>query len=516
MIWFLVTTAFTLVITLWASRRARDRAAMYAASSSLTSTQNGLAIAGDFMSANTFLGMVALYAESGIDSAIYYCTPLVGFALMVRYLAGPLRRLGRYTLGDVIQTRFPLPRMRRLIGVSTIVISLIYLVAQLVGAGALISVLFGLSFNASVITIGGLMTTYVVFGGMLATTWLQIVKAGMLMCCMLAIGALLVVKTGGITQLYARLGSDEAAALFRLGGMHLGVFSAASLALGLTAGMLGLPHLLIRLFTVPDERTARRSIVVATGVLFICFALMFFVISPGAVAFVKHNAAFHDATGALLGGRNMFTVHLASAVGGKILFGLVAAVAFATILAVVAGLTVAIAIAFSHDVCAPSSPHHAIGERWDLVRFRLAAIGSSAVAVSLAVVFQSQNIAFLVAMAFAVAASATFPPLILTLYWKGLTAEGALASAFVGLLLSVALTVLGPACWVNTFGFSAPVFPSDYPSLIAVPAAFVTAWAVSRWRTPYSQAAHAIASAAPPNAPQTSTRRTTPLRSKER
>lgn len=480
MIWFLVTTALTLLITLWAARRGRDRAAMYAASSSLTSAQNGLAIAGDFMSANTFLGMVALYAASGIDAALYYCAPLVGFALMIRYLAGPLRRAGRFTLGDVMQARFPQPRMRLLLGVSTIVISLIYLVAQLVGAGALLSVLFGLSFGWAVTTVGLLMTTYVVFGGMLATTWVQIVKASLLLCAIVVLATLILAKAGGVTSLYAKLPSDEVARLFHFGGMGLGVFSAASLALGLTAGMLGLPHLLIRLFTVSDARAARGSIAVAASVVFIAFAIMFWVISPAAVVFVKRAPAFHDASGALIGGQNMLTVHLATATGGEILFGLVAAVAFATILAVVAGLTVAIATAFAHDVCAAIRTHDSANERTELVRFRLAALGAAAAAVSLAVLFQHQNLAFLVAMAFAVAASATFPPLILTLYWRGLTAEGALAGGVVGLLLSVGLIVLGPACWVTTLGFAHPVFPSDYPALIAVPAAFVTAWTVSR------------------------------------
>ena len=487
MTWFLVTTGLTLLITFWAARRSQGRAAMYAASASLTSAQNGLAIAGDFMSANTFLGMVALYAASGVDSALYYIAPLVGFALMVRYLAGPLRRAGRFTLGDVVQARFPQRRMRLLLGVSTIAISLIYLVAQLVGAGALISVLFGISFNWAVITVGILMTTYVVLGGMLATTWVQIVKAALLLCTIVVLAALALAKAGGLTSLYAKLGSEETARLFQFGGMQLDAFSAASLALGLTAGMLGLPHLLIRLFTVPDARAARSSIVVAAGVIFVGFAIMFWVISPAAVAFVTHAPAFHDAQGALLGGQNMLTVHLASAMGGEALFGLVAAVAFATILAVVAGLTIAIATAFSHDVCASIPLTGAANERTELARFRLGAVGGPAAAVSLAIVFQHENLAFLVAMAFAVAASATFPPLILTLYWRGLTANGALAGGLVGLLLSVGLIVLGPACWVKTLGFAQPVFPSDYPALVALPAALLTAWGVSRITRPNSE-----------------------------
>ncbi len=483
MTYFILTMVLTLLITFWAARRSSGRAAMYCASSSLTGAQNGLAIAGDFMSANTFLGMVALYFASGIDSAIYYCAPLLGLYLLFRFIAGPLRRLGRFTLGDVMRSRFPGMRIRMLLGTTTVTISLIYLLAQLVGAGALMSILFGMSFVAGVVLVGALTTTYVVFGGMLATTWVQIVKATLLVCVIVALCVLAVLKGGDLHGLYAQVAEVSGPSPFRFGGMRLDIYSMFSLATGLILGMLGLPHLLMRLFTVPDERAARRSVVVAGGIILVSFTLMFGIISPAALAFVKDVPQFHDAQGAILGGPNMITVHLASALGGQALFGIVAAVAFSTILAVVAGLTVTMATAFSHDICAAIGRFTPRSERAELFRFRLAAALSTTLAVALAIAFQRENLAFLVAMAFSVAASTTFPMLVLTLYWRGLTAAGVVAAGVVGLVLSVALIVVGPACWVKTLGFAAPLFPSDYPALVAVPIAFASAWVVSQLTT---------------------------------
>ena len=477
---FILTMALTLLIAIWAARRGSERAAMYSASATLTSTQNGLAIAGDFLSANTLLGMVALYFTSGIDALIYYCSPLLGLYLMLKFVAGPLRRLGRFTLADVIGGRFPDERLRRLLGVISILISVMYLVAQLVGGGALMSILFGTSFDTGVMIVGGLTATYAVFGGMLATSWVQIVKATALLSVIAWISVLAMWHSGGIEAIYERVGQVAGGGLLRFGGMHLGVYSTLSLITSLTLGMLGLPHLLVRIFTVPDERAARNSISVATRVIFISFALMFAVISPAAVAFVKTAAQFHDSSGAILGGPNMITLHLASALGGQTLFGIASAVTFSTILAVVGGLTVTIATAFSHDICTTIQWLAPRDERGELVRFRLAALLSTVIAAGLAVVFQRENLAFLVATAFSVAASTTFPMLILTLYWRGLTANGAMTAGWVGMVVSMALIVLSPACWVKTFGFPVALFPSDYPALVSVPFAFFAAWWVSR------------------------------------
>ncbi len=289
------------------------------------------------MSATTVLGVVGLYFAGGVDTMIYFVAPLAALCLLLLWIAGPLRRLGRFTLGDVLVARLNSPAMRVYSGISTIVISLIYLIAQLVGAGALISILFGLSFTHAVIIVGALMAIYITFGGMLAATWVQIIKAALLVCGVIALSVITVHSAGGVGALYDRAAAAHALGekLFQFGGMKLNAFSAISLAAGLSLGILGLPHLLIRFFTVPDEKAARTSIVSACAVIALVFILTFAVIGPGAVAFVKGNAAFLTPEGAVRGGPNMVAVHLADAVGGQVLYGIFAAVAFATILAVV-------------------------------------------------------------------------------------------------------------------------------------------------------------------------------------
>ena len=479
---FVVTIAATLAITAWAARKGSDRASMYAASSRITGTQNGLAIAGDFMSATTVLGVVGFYFGGGVDTMIYFVAPLAAMCLILLWIAGPLRRLGRFTLGDVLVARLADPRMRAFSGVSTIVISLLYLLAQLVGAGALISVLFGLSFNASVIIVGALMAIYITFGGMLAATWVQIIKAVLLVCAIIALSGFAIVHAGGLGGLYDRAAAIHPLGerLFQFGGMKYDLFSAVSLAVGMTLGILGLPHLLIRFFTVPDEAAARKSIVVACAIIGLVFILTFAVIGPASVAFVTGNPAFLGPTGAIRGGPNMVAVHMADAVGGDVLFGIFSAVAFATILAVVSGLTIAIASAASHDVVAAFRTIRADSEHGELTIFRIAAVTASVVAVALAILFQKENVAYLVALAMTVAASTNFPVIALSLYWRGLTAVGALTGGLVGLVSSVTLIVLSPGVWVRVLHHPAAIFPADYPALISCPLAFLVCWAVSK------------------------------------
>ncbi len=477
---FLVTVGLTLVITAWSARRGTSKASMYAASSSITGGQNGLAIAGDFMSATTVLGVVGLYFAGGVDTMIYFLAPLAAMCLILLWVAGPLRRLGRYTLGDVLVARLSSPAMRTFSGVSTIVISLIYLIAQLVGAGALVSVLFGLSFNHAVMIVGALMAIYIVFGGMLAATWVQIIKAVLLITGIAILSGASIAQAGGLGALYDKAAAIHALgpALFHFGGMKLNLFSSVSLAFGLTLGILGLPHLLIRFFTVPDEAAARRSLVVACSIIGLVFILTFAVIAPAGVAFVTGQHQFLSPTGAVRGGPNMVAVHLAQAVGGDVLYGVFAAVAFATILAVVAGLTIAIASATSHDVFGSGRPEGR-SETGDLWIFRIAAIAASVGAVALAIVFQKENVAYLVALAMTVAASTNFPVVILSLYWRGLTTAGALLGGLAGLISSVGLIVASPAVWVRVLHHPAPLFPADYPALVSAPLAFAVCWLVS-------------------------------------
>ena len=492
---FLITVVATLAITAWAARHGQDRASMYAASSRISGGQNGLAIAGDFMSATTVLGVVGLYFNGGVDTMIYFITPLAAMCLMLLWIAGPLRRLGRFTLGDVLIARLGDPRMRVFSGVSTIAISLIYLIAQLVGAGALISVLFGISFTPAVAIIGALMAIYIVFGGMLAATWVQIIKAVLLTVGVLVLTIAAVSAGGGIGGIYTKAAAVHAlgAQLFQFGGLKLGLFSAVSLTTGLALGVLGLPHLLIRFFTVPDEHAARRSMVVACAIIGVVFILIFGVIGPAGVAFVAHNPEFVTAQGAVKGGPNMVVIHLAQAVGGDVLYGAFSAVAFATILAVVSGLTIAIASAASHDVFHAGHRDTPRTEAAELWLFRIAAILAAAVAVGLAVVFQKENVAYLVALAMTVAASTNFPVIILSLYWRKLTPTGALVGGMAGLAASVGLIVLSPGVWVKVLHHAAPVFPSDYPALVSSPLAFLVIWAVSMATQPRATAAPARA-----------------------
>jgi cation/acetate symporter len=492
---FLVTIAATLGITAWAARRGQDREAMYAANARISGGQNGLAIAGDFMSATTVLGVVGLYFNGGVDTMIYFITPLAAMCLLLLWIAGPLRRLGRFTLGDVLVARLNARSMRVFSGISTIVISLIYLIAQLVGAGALISVLFGLAFDHAVVIVGALMAIYIVFGGMLAATWVQIVKAALLICGVLALSWCAINASGGIGGVYAKAAAVSALGpkLFQFGGMKLGLFSAASLTTGLVLGVLGLPHLLIRFFTVPDEAAARKSMVTACAIIGLVFILTFAVIGPAGVAYVTHNPAFTTAEGAVKGGPNMVVIHLADAVGGQALFGVFSAVAFATILAVVSGLTIAIASAASHDVMHPSSPDASRSDASELWLFRIAAIVAAAAAVALAIVFQKENVAYLVALAMTVGASTNFPVIILSLYWRRLTAPGALIGGLVGLFTSVGLIVLSPAVWVRVLHHPAPIFPADYPALVSSPLAFLVCWIASLVTQPGAKAVEASA-----------------------
>ena len=490
---FLVTVALTLAITAWAARKSTDRAAMYAASSKITGGQNGLAIAGDFMSATTVLGVVGLFFANGMDTMIYFITPPAAMCLILLWTAGPLRRLGRFTLGDVLVARLADPKMRVFSGVSTIVISLIYLIAQLVGAGALISVLFKLSFEHAVIIVGALMAVYIVFGGMLAATWVQIIKAVLLICGIILLSAMSLSHAGGFAALFGKAAAMHhlGAGVYRFGGMKLDPFSAVSLTVGLTLGVMGLPHLLIRFFTVPDEAAARRSMVTACGIIGIVFILTFAIIGPAGVAFVSHNPDYVTAAGAVKGGPNMVVIHLAKAVGGDVLMGAFSAVAFATILAVVAGLTIAIASATSHDVFHPGRDAAERGEAGELWLFRGAAILAAAVAVSLAIVFQKENVAYLVALAMTVAASTNFPVIILSLYWRRLTSTGALLGGLAGLISSVGLIMLSPGVWVRVLHHTAPIFPADYPALVSSPLAFAVCWLGSMATQPQAKVAAA-------------------------
>jgi cation/acetate symporter len=330
------------------------------------------------------------------------------------------------------------------------------------------------------------MAIYIVFGGMLAATWVQIIKALLLIAGVITLSALSLSHAGGLSALYERAASVHklGPALFHFGGMKLDLFSAVSLGVGLVLGVLGLPHLLIRFFTVPNEQAARRSMVTACGIIGFVFILNFAIVGPAGVAFVTGNHDFVTAAGAVKGGPNMVVIHLAKVAGGEVLMGAFSAVAFATILAVVAGLTIAIASAVSHDIFHPGEDRPKRAEGSELWLFRVAAVLASVAAVALAIVFQKENVAYLVALSQTVSGSASFPVIILALYWRRFTSAGALAGGFVGLVSSVGLIVVGPTVWVKVLGHPAPIFPAEYPALVSAPLAFIACWLVSLMTQP--------------------------------
>ncbi len=474
---FAATVLVTLLITAWAGRQGQKKAQLYNAGGTISGAQNGLAISGDFMSATTVLGITGLFFSGGWDTIIFYMAPIAGLALMLLLVARPLRRLGVFTLGDVLTHRLKSPGLRLFSGLTTVVISLFYLLAQMVGAGTLIAALFHMPFLTAVCIVGLLMAIYVAVGGMLAATWVQIVKAGLLVCTVTALAVICLVRAHGLAGLYAGI-APATAHLLQPGGMKLDPLSAISLGLGMVVGLVGLPHLLIRFFTVPNEQAAQTSVVVSSAIVGWVNIILFLIVGPAVLAFVA-GSIHVGADGKLVGGSNMAILHLAQVLGGDGLFGIISAVAFSTILAVVAGLTIASASAASHDVWRTLRAQKS-GEGEELWVFRLSAVLFAIIAIALAVVFQHENIAFLSALAFAVAASTNFPVLILVLYWRGLTTAGALLGGLVGLILSVGLIVVGPQVWVPVLHHARPIFPYEYPALFVVPVTFLVCYLASK------------------------------------
>ena len=448
---FFVFVVGTLGITYWAARRTTSRAQFYTAGGGITGFQNGLAIAGDYMSAASFLGISALVYSSGYDGLIYSIGFLVGWPLIMFLMAERLRNLGRFTFADVVSLPAVPDADPRAVGGRHAHVVAFYLIAQMVGAGQLIKLLFGLDYMYAVAIVGILMMVYVMFGGMLATTWVQIIKAGLLLGGASFIALMVLIAFGfNVEALFAKAVevSPKHGAIMRPGALVSDPVSAISLGLALMFGTAGLPHILMRFFTVADAKEARKSVLWATSFIGY-FYLLTFIIGFGAIVLVSTNPAYVDAAGALIGGSNMAAVHLANAVGGSLLLGFISAVAFATILAVVAGLTLAGATAVSHDLYASVFCKGRADERKELRVSKMATLTLGIIAIVLGILFEKQNIAFMVGLAFAVAASANFPPLFLSMFWRGLTTRGAVVGSTLGLVTAVALTVLSPAIWVK-------------------------------------------------------------------
>ncbi|MFD1260546.1 cation acetate symporter [Entomomonas asaccharolytica] len=478
---FLLFVSATLYITKWAAKRNTSKADHYTAGGKITGFQNGLAIAGDFMSAASFLGISALVFTSGYDGLIYSIGFLAGWPLILFMIAERLRNLGRFTFADVASYRLKQRAIRTLSAFSSLIVVALYLIAQMVGAGKLIELLFGLNYHIAVVLVGILMVLYVLFGGMLATTWVQIIKAVLLLfgASFMAIMVMVAVNfdLGTLFSRAIELHPKGNAIMFP-GGLAPDPISAFSLAFALMFGTAGLPHILMRFFTVSSAKEARKSVFYATGFIGY-FYILTFIIGFGAILLVTANPAFHTPTGELLGGNNMAAVHLAHAVGGDLFLGFISAVAFATILAVVSGLALAGASAVSHDLYSCVLKNGNVSERTEMRVTRLATLALGIVAVLLGILFEKQNIAFMVGLAFSIAASCNFPILFLSMYWKGLTTRGAFWGGGLGLATAVVLMILGPTVWVQILGHEKAIFPYEYPALFSMFVAFMGVWIFS-------------------------------------
>lgn len=493
---FVAFVGLTLWITKAAAARTRTASDFYTAGGGISGFQNGLAMAGDYMSAASFLGISAQIFNDGYDGLIYSTGFLVGWPILLFLMAERLRNLGRFTFADVASYRFAQPPVRSFAAVSTLLVVSFYLIAQMVGAGQLIKLLFGLPYAVAVVIVGVLMMLYVLFGGMRATTWVQIIK-GVLLLGGASFMALMVLAQMGFSleALFARAVEVKTEAALSSGAtmaeaaergrsiMAPGNFikdpvSAISFGLALMLGTAGLPHILMRFFTVPDAKEARKSVLWATGWIGY-FYILTFIIGFGAIVLVGTDGSYLDGEGALRGGGNMAAIHLAHAIGGNAFLGFISAVAFATILAVVAGLTLSAASAVSHDLYATVFRHGRASSADELRVSRLTTLALGALAVLLGLVFEKQNVAFMVSLAFALAASGNFPVLILSLLWGGCTTRGAAWGGAAGLLTAFVLTLLSPAVWTTTFGLGPAPFPYSSAAIFSVPAGFLSIWLIS-------------------------------------
>lgn len=492
----------TLFITKWAAARTKSAADFYTAGGGITGFQNGLAIAGDYMSAASFLGISAAVMASGYDGLIYSIGFLVGWPVITFLMAERLRNLGKFTFADVAGYRFQQTPIRIFAASGTLVVVAFYLIAQMVGAGSLIKLLFGLEYWVAVVIVGALMMIYVLFGGMTATTWVQIIKACLLLSGVTFMAFMVMAEFGfsfealfakGVevkTQLAVNGGktAEEAAvigqALMGPGGFIKDPISAISFGMALMFGTAGLPHILMRFFTVPDAKQARKSVLWATTWIGY-FYILIFIIGFGAITLVLTNPEFSDTVkGVIKGGggsANMAAVLVAKAVGGNVFYGFVSAVAFATILAVVAGLTLSGASAVSHDIYATVIKKGRAEGLSELKVSRATTLALGVVAVTLGILFEKQNIAFMVSLAFAIAASANFPVLFMSVLWKDCTTKGAVIGGFLGLISSVGLTVISPSVWEATLGNpkGSALFPYSSPALFSMALGFFGVWLFS-------------------------------------
>ena len=473
-LFFFLFIGVTMGITYWAAKKTQSTSHFFTAGGGVTGFQNGLALAGDFMSAASFLGIAGLVATSGFDGLIYSVGWLVGWPIVTFLIAEPLRNLGKYTFADVLAYRLQQRPIRVAAASSGLAVIAFYLIAQMVGAGNLIMLMFGIPYVAAVLIVGMVMLGYVLFGGMIATTWVQIVKAILLLGGAIILASL-ALKPFGMNPmtLFDAAAQKYGNAALAPGKLVSNPVEAVSLGLALMFGTAGLPHILMRFYTVPNARAARTSVFYATGFIGL-FYLVTFVLGFGASVHVGRDAI----TAADKGG-NMAALLLADAVGGRGFFGFISAVAFATILAVVAGLTLSGAAALSHDLWVNVIKHGKADEAEQLRVAKVATVALGIFAMLLGLAFKGQNVAFMVGLAFAIAASANFPALLLSITWKNLTTKGAVASLWTGVGTAILLIVLSPTVMVDLFHAQAPIFPLKNPAIVTLPLSFIVAIVVS-------------------------------------
>ncbi|QCG97435.1 cation acetate symporter [Azospirillum sp. TSA2s] len=489
---FLVFVLFTLGITYWAARRTKSAKDFYAAGGGITGFQNGLAIAGDYMSAASFLGIAGLVYANGFDGLIYSVGFLVGWPLVLFLIAERLRNLGKYTFADVASYRFQQTPIRTLSACGSLATVTFYLIAQMVGAGKLIQLLFGLDYMVAVIIVGVLMIGYVTFGGMLATTWVQIIKAVLLLSGASFMAFMILAKFGFSPEAMFKAAVDvhpKGLAIMSPGALVSDPVDAISLGLTLMFGTAGLPHILMRFFTVSDAKEARKSVFYATGFIGY-FYILTFIIGFGAIVLIlgkDANGAYPFLTAApaegikaavasVIGGTNMAAIHTAHAIGGDLFFGFISAVAFATILAVVAGLTLAGASAVSHDLYASVFARGRVNEADEIRVSKITTVIIGIVSIILGIAFENQNVAFMVGLAFAIAASTNFPVLLMSMFWGKMTTRGAVMGGAIGLISACVMIVLGPTVWKAVLGHPTAIMGYANPGVFSIILAFAGIW----------------------------------------
>ncbi|WP_431026761.1 solute symporter family protein [Lysinibacillus sp. LZ02] len=475
---FVGIVGLTLIVTYLAAKRTSSASDFYTAGGGLTGWQNGFAIAGDYLSAAAFLGVSGAIALTGFDGFFFSVGYVVANLVLLYIIAEPMRNIGRYTLADMLTARFNEKRVRGVAAASTITIVILYMIAQLVGAGALIKLLFGIEYEIAVLIVGVMMTTYVLVGGMTATSWVQIIKAGLLLFGTALLALLVFIKFDfNLMTMFDTIASEHGEQYLNPGIKYTSSIDSVSMMMALVLGTSGLPHILMRFFTVKDARTARQSINWTTWITAIFFSLTIF-LGFGAMHFVGIDDIVAQSPAG-----NTAAPLLAEILGGNILLSFIGAVAFATILAVVSGLVLTGASAISHDIYGEIIKDGKLTEKQQVIAARIGSISIAILSIILALFAQSLNVSFLVSFAFCIGASANLPVILYTIYWKKFNANGAIAAMVVGLVSCLVLGAMGPNVWNPVEGkaifVGTPLLPLAVPAIITIPLGFFAGWLAS-------------------------------------